>query len=158
LAHHATALADTLASELGVVYAQRPPVSILNPTTTVPIGTNGGITVAGCAISVIGGAMVGGFTVVVDIFSGNTSFQSAPAIVFFGAVTGLVGSLLDSLIGAIFQVTYVDPVTGKVVNRHKDGARHLQGIDILTNEQVNLVSTAITMYLGGCVLAPLLLV
>jgi Integral membrane protein DUF92 len=104
----------TLASELGVVYAQRPPGSNLNPTTTVPIGTNCGITVAGCAISVIGGAMVGGFTVFVDIFSGNVYFQSAPAIVFFGAVTGLVGSLLD-------QVTYVDPVTGKVVNRQRRG-------------------------------------
>jgi uncharacterized membrane protein len=112
----------------------------------------------GCAISLIGGAMVGGFTVFVDLFSGNAFFQSAPAIVIFGAVTGLFGSLLDSLIGAVFQVTYVDTVTGKVVNQQQDGARHYQGIDILTNEQVNLVSTAITMYLGGCVLAPLLFV
>jgi uncharacterized membrane protein len=93
--------------------------------------------------------MVGGFTVFVDIFSGNAFFQSAPAIVFFGAVTGLFGSLLDSLIGALFQVTYVDTMTGKVVNRHKDGARHYQGSDILTNEQVNLVSTAIKIAFRG---------
>jgi uncharacterized protein (TIGR00297 family) len=156
VAHHATALADTLASELGVLYARRPPVSILNPTTTVPIGTNGGITMTGCAISLVGGALVGCFTVMVDLCSGNAAVQNAPSIILFGALTGLVGSLLDSLIGALFQVTYVDAVTGKVVDRHKTGARHYQGLDILTNEQVNLVSTAITMYLGGWIVASLL--
>lgn len=154
VAHHATALADTLASELGVVWAKNPPVSILNVFQQVPIGTNGGITSAGCAISLVGGTLVGCFTSLMDFLSGNANMRSCVAVVVFSSLTGLLGSLLDSMIGAIFQATYISSRDGQVVKKDQTGARLLQGQDILSNEQVNLVSTAITMILGGWVLAP----
>ena len=159
-AHHATGLADTLASELGILAHRQHPVLITQPWKRVPPGTNGGVTAAGCLWSVVGGAVIGILTVLMDYLSGLEPSSYAVRLTIFAAVAGLLGSLLDSLIGAIFQATYWDAYTKLIYHASPDNpttAQHLTGIDIFTNEQVNLVSTALTVAIGGWILAPMIM-
>ena len=160
LAHHATCLADTLASELGIlndsVGLGRPPVLITQPWKYVPSGTNGGITFMGCLWSALGGTIIGVSTIVLDTMSGlHTSTNAYLAIIVYATLSGLVGSLLDSLLGATLQESYFDPDT-KMVYQTEDEkpktARRICGSNILTNEMVNVVSVALTTFLGGWVL------
>ena len=160
LAHHATCLADTWASELGMITQRGAATVILvtRPWRKVPAGTNGGISIVGTVWSIIGGAAVGLLTVLMDALSGIYPLN-AWTMVAFGALTGFVGSLVDSVLGATVQATYWDPVT-KLIHHDNGGdvdlssLKHLSGISILTNEQVNFVSVALTSLLGGWVLGP----
>ena len=160
LAHHATCLADTLASEMGIL-ASRPPVLITRPWRTVPAGTNGGVTLNGLAWSAVGGMLVGLFYAATDLASG-TQPVNACAMLGFGMVCGIIGSLLDSVAGALLQATYFDAEQKRVFHadsflREKPPSltvKHVCGADILNNEQVNLLSVAVTTYVGGWALGP----
>ena len=165
LAHHAVSLGDTLASELGMVTAMNSatktktmpmqPVLVTQPWRRVPIGTNGGVTVAGTLWSGVGGMLIGALTVAMDAISGLAPLQFVQ-VTLYGGLCGLVGSFLDSLLGATLQVTYYDTET-KLVYHHDPqtrSARRVCGNAILSNEQVNLVSVALTAYLGGWIIAP----
>lgn len=69
IAHHATSLADTLASELGIIFASSSSIKqgqqqqcwpiLVTTGQRVPPGTNGGVTVMGTACSALGGFMIG---------------------------------------------------------------------------------------------------
>jgi uncharacterized protein (TIGR00297 family) len=70
IAHHATSLADTLASELGIILASSSSSSrqgqmqqwwpiLVTTGQRVPPGTNGGVTVMGTACSALGGFIIG---------------------------------------------------------------------------------------------------
>lgn len=159
-AHHATALADTLASELGMLAHQQQPFLITQPWKRVPPGTNGGITFAGCGWSLAGGAVIGLGTVGLDHLSGLQPWPTyAVPLVGYATLTGLLGSLLDSLVGATLQATYWDADTKRIYHAdHRPAtAQHLHGLDCLTNEQVNFLSTALTVLIGGWILAPIIL-
>jgi uncharacterized protein (TIGR00297 family) len=155
LAHHATCLADTMASELGML-TKTTPVLITQPWRTVPGGTNGGVTVFGTCMSAVGGALMGLGTACMDWCSGG--FAVAPPavptlqLVVFGTVCGFVGSVIDSVLGATVQATYQNP-EDRVIHHERTQAnfKHIAGMDLLTNVQVNLVSICITSALGGCV-------
>jgi uncharacterized membrane protein len=157
VAHHATCLADTLASELGIL-SKTPPVLVTKPWQHVPSGTNGGVTVMGFVWSALGGFVIGASTILLDFMSGISPLNPC-AMILFGTTCGLVGSLVDSILGATVQQTYWDPDT-KLVYQADDeykpaSAKLITGFDILNNEQVNLVSVAVTTALGGWLLGPL---
>lgn len=155
VAHHATCLADTLASELGIL-AKDSPVLVTQPWKQVPPGTNGGVTALGFFWSALGGLLIGLFTIVFDLISGISPLQVAPMLAF-STCCGLLGSLLDSLIGATLQRSLYDPDTKlayQSTDEVKSATKVVSGINILTNEQVNLVSVAATTYLGGWILGP----
>jgi uncharacterized protein (TIGR00297 family) len=57
IAHHATSLADTLASELGILSKGRP--ILITTLRRVPPGTNGGVTLLGTGCSALGGVIIG---------------------------------------------------------------------------------------------------
>mmetsp|Transcript_21483 Transcript_21483/g.59771 ORF Transcript_21483/g.59771 Transcript_21483/m.59771 type:complete len:296 (-) Transcript_21483:134-1021(-) len=160
LAHHATCLADTLASELGML-ATTSPVLITQPWRTVPPGTNGGVTVWGTACSALGGFIIALATILWDAMSGLLAFGDVTyvlQILMFGSICGLAGSFFDSLLGAVVQETYWDEERKLIYHAHTENrpktAKLLTGSDILNNEQVNLVSVAITTFLGGYVIGP----
>lgn len=159
IAHHATCLADTLASELGILN-KSPPVLVTQPWKSVPSGTNGGVTLIGFFWSALGGFVIGLSTILFDMIVGLSPLNVLPLLAY-SSTCGLVGSLLDSVLGATIQQTYYDP-DSKLVYQEDDtkpsSAQLVNGINILTNEQVNLVSVFLTTGLGGWVLGPLFFV
>ena len=58
IAHHSTNLADTLASELGILSKSPPPI-LITTFKSVPRGTNGAVTLIGTGCSVLGGCLIG---------------------------------------------------------------------------------------------------
>jgi uncharacterized protein (TIGR00297 family) len=164
IAHHATGLADTMASELGILVRNRTTTFLITSGKSVPPGTNGGITMIGCIWSCVGGMIIGVLTILTDYFSSSPNVSSmvpkyAIPVIVYATVIGLIGSLMDSLIGATCQATYYDTLEQKVYHANSSNkpktAEHLTGYDIFTNEQVNLISTAITCILGGWLIGPI---
>ena len=154
LAHHATCLADTLASELGMLSPDRP-VLVTAPLRIVPVGTNGGVTPWGIWCSMAGGFLMGLSTLAMDYLSG-LPLQKTSNLLVYSTICGLVGSWLDSLLGAVFQATYYDTDTKKVHHERtsSQSLQHISGYNILTHVQVNLVSIILTMAIGAWVLGP----
>lgn len=157
VAHHATCLADTLASELGILSDSSPRL-VTQPWKIVPPGTNGGVTLFGTFCSALGGLLIGLSTIVCDAVSGiESDAREKLALIAFSSCCGLLGSLIDSILGATIQQTYFDP-DSKLVYQENDkkpaSTKLVTGANILTNEQVNLVSVALTTFLGGWVLGP----
>ena len=160
IAHYATCLADTLASELGIL-SKSDPFFIVQPWKKVPPGTNGGVTLGGFFWSAFGGMLMGAGTLVMDMFSGIQ--VSAFDTLCFASACGLFESLLDSLLGATLQATYYDPdkklihcCSDKIVSNNRM-VDHLYGWNVLSNAQVNLVSVFITTLIGGFYLGPLMM-
>jgi len=158
VAHHATCLADTLASELGIL-SQSSPRLVTQPWKTVPPGTNGGVTLFGTLCSALGGLLIGLSTILFDTISGiQSDTHEKMSFIAFSTCCGLLGSLIDSFLGATIQQTYFDP-DSKLVYQENDekpaSTKLVAGTNILTNEQVNLVSVGLTTFLGGWVLGPL---
>ena len=87
-----TAAADTLASEIGVTGGVPYMITTLRK---VPIGTNGGVTVRGELVSILGGLIV---SLVAYFFHVIT-----PEMVLVGTLAGFFGTNLDSLIGATLE-------------------------------------------------------
>lgn len=156
IAHHATCLADTLASELGIL-SKSQPVLVTQPWKRVPSGTNGGVTVTGFFWSAVGGLIMGLSTIIFDFLSGVAPLNVLPMIAF-ATICGLLGSFVDSVLGATIQQTYFDPES-KMVYQEEDtkpsSAKLLIGLNLLSNEMVNFVSVALTTVIGGWYLGPI---
>jgi uncharacterized protein (TIGR00297 family) len=156
VAHHAAGLADTWSSELGIL-SEQAPVLITRPWRRVPPGTNGGVTVAGMLWSLLGGAAIGLLTAAMDAVSGIEPLRVF-RLTLYGAVMGWLGSACDSLVGATLQATYWD-AEKKLIHHHADRpvtAKHIAGINLLNNEQVNFVSMVLAAWIGGWMLGPVL--
>ena len=158
ISHYATCLSDTLASEMGIILASHTPILITKPWVSVPAGTNGGITLSGTLWSGIGGLIIAIGVIVLDTMSGIA--VSPLRTVLFGTICGLVGSLLDSLLGATLQSSYYDDEKhishcGEEGNESTSKLRHISGINILTNAQVNMCSVILTCAFGGLYFGPL---
>ena len=157
ISHYATCLSDTLASEMGILASHRP-ILITKPWVSVPAGTNGGITLSGTLWSGVGGLIIAIGVIVLDTMSGIA--VSPLRTVIFGTICGLVGSLLDSLLGATLQSSYYDDEKhishcGEEGNESTSKLRHISGINILTNALVNMLSVTLTTILGALYFGPL---
>ena len=156
IAHHATCLADTLASELGIL-AKSDPFLLTAPWRRVPAGTNGAVTIIGCFWSAFGGMLMGVGTLMMDYLSG---IETQPIkMIIYSSIIGLFGSVLDSLLGATVQATFYDKEK-KLIYCEREGAPkavdHICGMNILSNAQVNAVSVLISSMLGGLILGPMI--
>jgi uncharacterized protein (TIGR00297 family) len=88
----ATAAADTLASEIGVTGGIP---RLITTFRQVPIGTNGGITVTGETVALIGGFIVSVVAMLLDVIT--------PTMMVVCTITGFAGTNIDSLIGATLE-------------------------------------------------------
>ncbi|OJA20971.1 hypothetical protein AZE42_09176 [Rhizopogon vesiculosus] len=154
LGHFACCLGDTLASELGIL-SSHPPV-LITTLKTVPPGTNGGVSLGGTLASLFGGLSMG-TTMFVSLIIENAHCRGSwmtilPPLVFWGAVAGVGGSLLDSFLGATLQRSRYSVDKKLILTDHsassdhgrKDAVKVISGLNLLTNNQVNLLSSVVT--------------
>lgn len=157
LGYFACCCGDTWSSELGQLSKQQP--RLITTGRVVRAGTNGGVTALGLGASAAGGCFVGAVFWAVGVVAPSlwpTGWKAAAAqwqIVPLGLVMGLVGSLIDSLLGATVQ--YTGLVRGKLTSRYSEGALHISGMALLSNNGVNLVSATISSFLGSLIVAQL---
>lgn len=137
----ATANADTLATEIGLLNPSDPRL-ITNLKKIVPAGTSGGISIFG-EIATLSGALVIGAAAGLLRMTGNPGW---PLSVIIGTtmIAGLVGCSVDSFIGATVQGIYRCSVCKKITeNRRHCGSPSipLRGHKAIDNNVVNLIAT-----------------
>jgi len=141
---------DTWASEIGTVLARGDPV-LITSFQKVPRGTNGGVTPVGLLSSLLGGLVIGlAYYLGVMLSATSMDIEAAPnqlKIVLVGGLGGLLGSVLDSLLGASLQFSGKDAKTGKIVEVAREGVIPISGRMVLDNHSVNLVSSILTALL-----------
>ncbi|MEA2077494.1 MAG: DUF92 domain-containing protein [Candidatus Marinimicrobia bacterium] len=145
----AAATADTWGTEIGAFSTHRP-VSILT-WKHVPQGTSGGLSIIGTI-----GTFAGSLLIAV---AGKFSLQYFADIdmswttVWVISGIGLIGALVDSLLGASVQAQYQCPTCKKITEKkhHCDNENIplVSGKRVITNDIVNLSNTAVGGLLGG---------
>lgn len=134
---------DTWASEVGPVLSQSRP-RLITTWKEVPAGTNGGVTPVGLVASFLGGLAVGTAYFLTQLLLVKDLHLADPQwpIVVYGGVAGLLGSMLDSFLGAHMQYSGFDSSIGKVVCYESATTRRICGKPILDNA-VNLFSSVL---------------
>ncbi|KIL60024.1 hypothetical protein M378DRAFT_956113 [Amanita muscaria Koide BX008] len=143
-------LGDTLASELGIL-SQTPP-RMITTFKRVPPGTNGAISVVGTVASIAGGMIVGtamGVSAVME--NEKCDGRDLMEGIVWGGMAGGIGSVIDSWMGAIVQETLYDEKQKRVAQRKASGVVGIGGWNLLSNNQVNLLSSSLTALLIGWV-------
>lgn len=137
---------DTWASELGTVIGQRDPF-LITTRKRVPRGTNGGVSLFGLLVSFLGGVLIGlSYYLTIRYTVDSKILAHSPnqwPIVAFGGIAGLLGSIIDSLLGATLQYSGLDTTSGKIVERPGKNVQYICGARILDNHSVNLISSII---------------
>lgn len=139
----ATVTADTWATELGTL-SQKPP-RLITTGRIVEVGTSGGISPFGTAVSLVGGLIIG---LAAGLFN-PVAFSLADLFRYLviGAFSGTIGSLFDSFLGATVQQIYYCDVCQKETERklHRCGhpTRPLRGWSWLNNDWVNFLSSVV---------------
>lgn len=128
--------ADTWATELGVLSPTAP--RLVTSGKVVERGTSGGITLLGSLASLAGAALIGGTAALLRPESGVGLALAA------AAGGGMLGSLVDSFLGATLQAIYTCPACQKETERyptHTCGTPTVQvrGLSWLNNDWVNLL-------------------
>ncbi|MDF2962904.1 MAG: rane protein [Paenibacillus sp.] len=152
----ATVNADTWATEIGGLSRQMPR-SIVSGRK-VSAGTSGGVTGLGLTASFAGGLVIGASAwLFVQWGAGEIASTAYPVtfssaglgvMLLLGAAGGIVGSLADSWLGAVWQVMYRCTVCGREIekNRHCGSpAVRIRGASFMSNDAVNMISSL----LGG---------
>jgi uncharacterized protein (TIGR00297 family) len=139
----AGANADTWATELGVL--SRTPPRLITTGKPVTMGSSGGVTLAGTLAATSGALLV---AIAGAILCGLVQPGFLPGMWFLPVVTaaGLLGSLVDSMLGATLQAIYWCPECKKETEQsplHRCGSStsRIRGWHWLDNDWVNTVCT-----------------
>lgn len=141
LGHFSCCNGDTWSSEVGILSSSKP--ILLTTLKRVYPGTNGAISLLGTSASALGGLFIGLVYWTVNQFTAVATVPQWPIIVVCG-MSGLMGSLLDSLLGATLQYSAFDPDKQKVVGKQTPKTVHISGLDVLDNHMVNFLSASMT--------------
>lgn len=138
----ATVTADTWATELGTL--SNTPPRLITSGKIVDVGTSGGISRLGTAVSFAGGLLIG-------LSAGFFSLSQIGQFLFLGGFSGLAGSFFDSFLGATVQAVYYSKQKQKETEKKFDSQgqpnQFLRGWTWLTNDLVNLFASIV----GGLV-------
>lgn len=135
--------ADTWGTELGIL-SSTAPVSLITGKK-VERGTSGGVSLAGTIAALSGSFLIAGLAVIFWPNSIPNPMESSLWLPLAGiTLAGLFGSLVDSFLGATFQVIYFCPQCKKDTERspeHFCGTKteYLRGWKWLNNDLVNLI-------------------
>ena len=134
------ATADTWSGSFGVM-SHKDPVSIVT-FTKVPRGISGGVTVLG---------FLGGFSaslLVASLAMGVFGFSWGIGCIVAGS--GFLGSVMDSLLGAVVQVQYRAKDGSLTEKEEENGERNerVRGIPGFDNDVVNFVSGLLSAFLA----------
>ncbi len=147
----ATATADTWATELGVLSPHTP--RLITTGKLVAPGTSGGITLLGTSAATLGSLALG-----IVFWALQRCRKSLASLPLIALVSGLAGSMFDSLLGATIQGMYYCPSCHKETERHihscGTSTQRLRGISWFNNDVVNFLATlmgggvAVAMHVG----------
>jgi uncharacterized protein (TIGR00297 family) len=147
----ATVNADTWATELGVLSRRRP--RLITTGQSVDAGTSGGLTTTGTLSALVGAALIGLVAAAFDLAAGR-SLPAAAGLLAVVALAGLLGSLVDSLLGATVQAIYICERCGQETERHPTHrcggtTRRMRGWEWLNNDWVNFISSVVGAAVAG---------
>ncbi len=130
----AVSCADTLSSDFGRVWGGSPRNIITGKRMLK--GVSGGVTGAGFV-----GAFLGAVSIAIFVlWSEFSSLGSTASLLWIVVVFGFMGSVLDSVLGVLFQAKYLDEM-GNQVDSSEGGTRALgKGYRWVTNDVVNAVT------------------
>jgi uncharacterized protein (TIGR00297 family) len=134
----ATATADTLATEIGLL-SKKEPILITNFKKVKP-GTSGGITLIGLVASILAALTISTLSYIFGIPE-----QSIKILIVI-SLAGFLGSIIDSLFGATIQRIGKCIICGKETEKlyhHDQKTIKVRGMEFMDNNSINLVSTAI---------------
>lgn len=138
---------DTWASEIGSVWSHSPP-RLITTGQKVPRGTNGAVSPMGLLVSVAGGLFVGlGYWLGIVLGADPVILQSTPSqwpVILYGGLAGLLGSLIDSILGATVQFSGQHKRTGAIVEEPGPDVEPISGYALMSNHGVNLLSSVLT--------------
>jgi uncharacterized protein (TIGR00297 family) len=131
--------ADTWATELGVLNPN-PPRLITDLSKRVEKGTSGAISVYGTSAALLGAGVIGILAAIL-FPNGNAS------LFILVTLSGLLGSLIDSLMGATVQAIYFCPTDKKETEKHPlhicgTPTIQIRGWKWLNNDWVNVACGA----------------
>lgn len=141
-ASFAAANADTWASEIGVL-SKKPPISIIH-FRRMERGISGGVSLLGLVASAMGAYLIG---LLYGLFTSDWVGTILLTLIGFAA------SLLDSVLGAIFQPAYFNREKGKLTEKAVDADRlneKVKGISWFDNDVVNFICTITASVAGWC--------
>ncbi|CAK7231937.1 hypothetical protein SCUCBS95973_008092 [Sporothrix curviconia] len=134
IANYAAVAADTFSSELGILSSATPRLITSLTLRKVPRGTNGGVTLVGLTAGLLGSLIVVTSAMLFLPLCTTTTtrnplqFGTAAAsvsaawtgadrrvLMTFLTLWGVLGSLLDSVLGGLFQRSVLDVRSGKIV-------------------------------------------
>jgi uncharacterized protein (TIGR00297 family) len=131
--------ADTWATELGTLNLN-PPRMITNLRKRVEAGTSGGVSLWGTIAALLGASVIGLLAALL--------YSKVDWLLFFlVTISGLLGSLFDSLLGATVQAMYFCPLDQKETEKHPLHTCGTQTVQIrgwkwLNNDWVNFACGA----------------
>jgi uncharacterized membrane protein len=126
IANYACVAADTLSSELGILAKGQPRLITSLTLRKVPRGTNGGVTLTGLAAGLLGSVVVVTAAMLFLPFCSDEtagklgggapwSTEQRRTLILGLTVWGLLGSVVDSILGGLFQSSVKDTRSGKIV-------------------------------------------
>jgi len=133
-----TSLADTLATELGLLNPYEPRL-ITRLRQRVPAGTSGAVSPYGEAATLFGAGVVS-----IAAWAMGFGGSGGSIIPVLGLMGGFLGSTFDSLLGATIQAIYVCAVCGRRVEKPLHCGRRasfVSGLRFIDNNVVNFLAT-----------------
>lgn len=144
----AASTADTWASEIGVL-SSKPPRSMIT-MRVMPTGLSGGVSTLGTVAQIIGAGLIAAYASTYLLLFYQLPFNALRLGALI-AILGVLGSLIDSLLGILLQAKYECLIchlkTEKTIH-HGVQTKVIGGISWLTNDKVNLISNLMVTLLA----------